>query len=121
LKSGAGGVLHIDRVLDYDEDPAYVAEVLTHRLTVETLQRLETSGMSRRALAARLHTSTPQLYRPLDPTNAKKSLAQLTSLLHLLDCEVAAVALTNGLSIVTANPKDFRTFRSLAVVNWAAT
>lgn len=37
-----------------------------------------------------------------------------------IDGQIAAVALTNGLSVVTANPKDFTTFKSLAVVNWAS-
>jgi hypothetical protein len=91
LKSGAEGSLHMDQVLEYNQDPSYIAELLTHRLTVEALKRVETSGISRRALASRLNTSAPQLYRLLDPTNSKKSLAQLISLLHLLDCEVQLV------------------------------
>lgn len=37
-----------------------------------------------------------------------------------IDGQIAAVALTNGLSVVTANPKDFKTFKGLAVVNWAS-
>jgi len=37
-----------------------------------------------------------------------------------IDGQIAAVALTNGLPVVTANPKDFKTFKGLAVVNWAS-
>jgi tRNA(fMet)-specific endonuclease VapC len=37
-----------------------------------------------------------------------------------VDGQIAAVAITNGLPVVTANPKDFRVFRSLTVVDWAA-
>jgi len=37
-----------------------------------------------------------------------------------IDGQIAAVALTNGLSVVTANPKDFKTFKGLAVSNWAS-
>jgi tRNA(fMet)-specific endonuclease VapC len=37
-----------------------------------------------------------------------------------IDGQIAAIALTNGLPIVTANPKDFRAFKGLAVVNWAS-
>lgn len=37
-----------------------------------------------------------------------------------IDGQIAAVALTNGLPVVTANPKDFKTFKGLAVINWAS-
>lgn len=36
-----------------------------------------------------------------------------------VDGQIAAVALTNGLPVVTANPKDFRFFKGLTVLNWA--
>lgn len=36
-----------------------------------------------------------------------------------IDGQIAAVALTNGLPVVTANPKDFKIFKGLAVLNWA--
>ena len=35
------------------------------------------------------------------------------------DGQIAAIAFTNGIPVVTANPKDFRAFRSLSVLNWA--
>jgi tRNA(fMet)-specific endonuclease VapC len=37
-----------------------------------------------------------------------------------IDGQIAAVALTNGLPLVTANPKDFKTFKGLTVLNWAS-
>lgn len=37
-----------------------------------------------------------------------------------IDGQIAAVAHTNGLPVVTANPKDFRMFKGLAVLNWAS-
>lgn len=37
-----------------------------------------------------------------------------------VDGQIAAVALTNGLPVVTANPKDFNSFKGLAVLNWAS-
>jgi hypothetical protein len=49
------------------------------------------SGLSRRKLARRLKTSVPQLYRLLDPTIERKSISQLVSLLHILDCDVQLV------------------------------
>ena len=91
LDSGAEGSVHIDHALEYNQDPNYLAELLTHQLTVEALKRVDRSGLSRRELARRLQTSVPQLYRLLDPANTRKSLSQLISLLHVLDCEVQFV------------------------------
>lgn len=91
LASGAEGSVHIDHALEYNRDPNYLAETLTHKLTVEVVKRVERSGLSRRELARRLHTSVPQLYRLLDPTNARKSISQLVSLLQVLDCVVDLV------------------------------
>jgi hypothetical protein len=91
LQSGTEGSVHIDHALEYNQDPEYLALLLSHKLTVEALKRVEKSGLSRRELARRLRTSLPQLYRLLDPTNTRKSLAQQISLLHVLDCEVDLV------------------------------
>ena len=88
LASGAEGTVHIDHALEYNQNPEYLAELLSHKLTAEALKRIEKSGLSRRELARRLRTSLPQLYRLLDPTNTRKSLTQQISLLHILDCEV---------------------------------
>ena len=37
------------------------------------------------------YTSVPQLYRLLDPANHRKSMRQLISLLHVLNCDVDLV------------------------------
>lgn len=91
LASGAEGSVHIDHALEYNRDPKYLAELLAHKLTVEATRRVQHSGLSRRELARRLHTSVPQLYRLLDPTNTRKSLGQLVGLLQVLDCVVDLV------------------------------
>lgn len=91
LESGAEGTVHLEQVLEYNQDPTYLAELLNHKLTVAARHRVATSGMSRRELARRLRTSVPQLYRLLDPANTRKSLNQLVGLLHLLDCAVDVV------------------------------
>jgi predicted XRE-type DNA-binding protein len=88
LSSGAEGSVHIDSVLEYNEDPSYMAELTLYRLTQEIRTRLEASGLSHRQVSDLLHTSPTQLYRLLDPTNYSKSLRQLISLLYLLGCEV---------------------------------
>ena len=91
LNSGDEGSIHIEQILEYNEDPRYMAELLTYKLTLEALQGMENSGLSRRQIAKRLKTSVPQLYRLLDPANTSKSMNQLVTLLHVLNCKVDLV------------------------------
>ena len=91
LESGAEGSVHIEQVLEYNEDPNYLAELLTYKLTLEAQRGIESSGLSRRHIAKRLQTSVPQLYRLLDPANSTKSMSQLVALLHVLNREVELV------------------------------
>jgi hypothetical protein len=91
LESGAEGTVHIDQVLDYHREPGYMADLLLYKLTVEAQNRLDRSGIGIRQLARRLRTSPSQLYRLLDTTNYRKSVRQVLSLLHALDCEVDLV------------------------------
>lgn len=91
LESGEEGSVHIEQILEYNEDPKYLAELLTYRLSLEAQECIKTSALSRRQIAKRLKTSVPQLYRLLDPTNAKKSMKQLVALLHILNCDVDLV------------------------------
>ena len=88
LESGKQGTVHMDQVLEYHEDPKYMAELLTYKLSVEAQRRIEKSSLSRRQLAKRLNTSVPQLYRLLDPSNTSKSMSQLITLLNILNCNV---------------------------------
>lgn len=88
LESGEEGSVHIEQVLEYNEDPMYLADLLTYKLTLEAQRGIECSGLSRRQIAKRLKTSVPQLYRLLDPANTRKSMNQLVALLHILDCDV---------------------------------
>jgi hypothetical protein len=88
LASGAEGSVHIDAVLEYNEDPSYMAELTLYRLTLEAKERFEDSGLSAREVSRLLKTSPTQLYRLLEPTNYSKSLKQLVSLLYLLGAEV---------------------------------
>jgi hypothetical protein len=88
LESGAEGTVHIDSVLEYNEDPAYMADLALYQLTVDARSRFEESGLSARELARLLETSPAQLYRLLDPTNYSKSFRQLLSLIYALGFEV---------------------------------
>jgi hypothetical protein len=88
LRSGKEGSVHIDSVLEYNEDPSYLAELTMYRLTQAARERFDASELSAREISRRLGTSPAQLYRLLDPTNYAKSLRQLFSLLHLLGYEI---------------------------------
>lgn len=88
LASGAEGSVHIDHVLDYNEEPGYMRDLLLYNLTVEALARMEASRLSKREIIRRLGTSPSQFYRLIDPTNYRKSVDKILSLLQVLGCEV---------------------------------
>jgi predicted XRE-type DNA-binding protein len=91
LESGKEGTIHIEQVLEYNQDPAYLRDLLLYKLTIEAQERVETSALSKREIVRRLGTSATQLYRLLDQTNYRKSIDQILNLLHVLDCEVDLV------------------------------
>ncbi len=91
LSSGDEGSVHIDSVLEYNEDPGYMADLLIYKLSLEAQRCIDQSKLSRRQVAHRLNTSVPQLYRLMDTGNSKKSINQLVSLLHVLNCDVDLV------------------------------
>jgi len=88
LESGREGTIHIDHVLDYNRDPAYMRKLMLYQLTVTALERMEETPLSKREIIRRLGTSPAQLYRLLDTTNYRKSIDKLLLLLHVLDCEI---------------------------------
>jgi hypothetical protein len=91
LESGDEASVHLEQVLEYNEEPEFLAELLLYRLSLEAGKRIARSALSRRQIARQLHTSVPQLYRLLDPANTDKSMKQLVALLHVLDCDVDLV------------------------------
>lgn len=88
LASGAEGTVHVDAVLEYNQDPAYMADLALYRLTTDARVKFDASPLSAREVARRLGTSPAQLYRLLDPTNYAKSVRQLLSLLYVLGYDV---------------------------------
>ena len=40
--------------------------------------------------------------------------------LPFVDGQIAAIAVTNGIALVTGNTADFETFKGLTVLNWIA-
>lgn len=88
LASGRQGSVHLDAVLEYNEDPSYMADLMLYKLTTTARERFESFGLSAREVSRRLGTSPAQLYRLLDPTNYSKSMRQMLSLLYVLGCDV---------------------------------
>lgn len=91
LASGRAGAVHVEQVLEYNEDPAQLRDILLYKLTIEAQKRIDASALSKREIVRRLGTSATQLYRLLDQTNYRKSVDQLVSLLTVLDCDVDLV------------------------------
>jgi hypothetical protein len=91
LSSGRTGTVHVEQVLEYNQDPNYLRDLLLYRLTIEAQRRIADSPLSKREIMRRLGTSAAQLYRLLDPTNYRKSVDQLVALLQVLDCDVDLV------------------------------
>jgi len=88
LTSGREGTVHLEQVLEYNQDPGYLRDALLYKLTIEAQNRVQASPLSKREIIRRLGTSATQLYRLLDQTNYRKSIDQLLFLLHVLDCDV---------------------------------
>lgn len=88
LASGKEGTIHIEQVLEYNQDPVFLRDGLLYKLTLEAQERVRKSPLSKREIVRRLGTSASQLYRLLDQTNRRKSVDQMLLLLHVLDCDV---------------------------------
>lgn len=91
LQSGREGTVHIEEVLEYNQDPDYLRDLLLYRLTLEAQKRIAATLLARREIIRRLGTSPTQLYRLLDQTNYRKSVDQMLRLLQVLDCDVDLV------------------------------
>ena len=94
LHSGRTGTVHVEQVLEYNQDPTYLRDLLLYRLTLEAQKRVAESPLSKREIVRRLGTSAAQLYRLLDQTNYRKSVDQVLALLQVLNCDVDLVVRT---------------------------
>ena len=86
LDSGQEDSIHIDRVLEYNQDPTYMRDLMLYKLTVQARKFVESSNLSKREMIRRLGTSPAQFYRILDVENYRKSIDQVFGLLAVLDC-----------------------------------
>ena len=88
LESGAEDTVHLDAVLEYNQDPDLLNELLLYELTMKTREAVAESRLSKREMIRRLGTSPSQFYRLLDPTYYGKSVGQMAALLHILGREL---------------------------------
>lgn len=98
LKSGDQGTVHVEQLLEYNQDPTYLRDALLYKLTIEAQKRLGSCSLSKREIIRRLGTSASQFYRILDQKNYRKSIDQLLLLLHVLECDVDLVVRAKGAS-----------------------
>lgn len=91
LISGQQGTVHVEQVLEYNQDPDYLRDLLLYKLTLEAQNRVATSYLSKREIIRRLGTSPSQFYRLLDHKNYRKSVDQLLRLLHVLDADIKLI------------------------------
>ena len=96
LHSGRSGTVHVEQVLEYNQDPMFLRDLLLYRLTLEAQRRIAQSPLSKREIIRRLGTSAAQLYRLLDQTNYRKSVDQVLALLQVLNCDVDLVVRTKS-------------------------
>jgi hypothetical protein len=96
LKSGREGTVHVEHVLEYNQDPDHLRDLLLYRLTLEAQKRVARTRLAKREIIRRLGTSPTQLYRLLDQTNYRKSVDQMLRLLQVLDCDVQLVVRTKS-------------------------
>lgn len=88
LASGAEDSVHIDRVLEYCQDPSYMRDLLLYKLTLAAKKLVDASPLGIREISRRLGTSPTQLYRVLDEENNRKSLDRVFELLSVLQCRI---------------------------------
>lgn len=88
LESGLEDAVLLDQVLDYNEDPGYMRDLLLYNLTIAAQDALAESRLSKRAIARRLKTSPAQVHRLLDQTNYTKSIDSMLDILHALGREI---------------------------------
>jgi len=65
-----------------------------------------------------VHAGETAITAPVWPARERARLSKAGRRPPFVDGQIAAIAATNGLVLVTANPKDFTVFRGLEVTDW---
>lgn len=88
LQSGAEGSVHVDSVLEYNQDPGCMRDLLLYNLTLEAQRCMQASPLTQAEIMRRAKTSASQIARLLDTSNRTKSVDRLLVLLGAMDCAV---------------------------------
>jgi len=88
LQNGKEDTIHIDAVLDYNEDPDFMKEIRLHKMTVKAIELFKKKKITKAELRRRMDCSKVQLDRLLDTAFYGKTTDQMIKLLKALDCEV---------------------------------
>jgi hypothetical protein len=91
LESGEEGTIHVDHVLEVNQEPEYMIGLLSYNLSLAVQKSIKNSAVSKREMIRRLETSPSQFYRLLDPNQSGKSISQKLAILHMLDCDVELI------------------------------
>jgi len=88
LQSGEEGSVHGDSVLEQNQDPDYLSELMLYNLTLALRQTIEESPLSKREIIRKSKISPPQFYRLINPANSRKSAGQIFRILYALNHDV---------------------------------
>lgn len=93
---GCRAILHLDHtgtsiISQHLARSIHKKERVRDRLSIEPAGRRVVVAVNRP-----LQTSATQFYRLLDQTNSRKSIDQLLSLLHVLDCDIELLVRTKA-------------------------
>ncbi len=88
LQSGRQGYLSAEQVLTFYREPSDSKGYVLWTLTTAAIEHMKHTGLSRRQILRRLHTSSAQLDRILDASNVRKSVDGVLALLEVLGYEV---------------------------------
>ena len=83
-------------VLEYNQDPTHLRDLLLYKLTLDAQQSVNASALSKREIIRRVGTSATQFYRLLDQTNYRKSVDRVLNMLHVLECDVDVIVREKG-------------------------
>lgn len=91
LSNGEEDTIHIDQILDYNQDPEYMRKMKLYQLSIDAQAIVEKKKITKNELVRRMKCSKIQLNRLLDQTFYSKTIDQMLKLFYALDIDVEFV------------------------------
>ncbi|HKJ91137.1 MAG TPA: hypothetical protein VJ960_08405 [Oceanipulchritudo sp.] len=85
LESGEEGAIHGDSVLEQNQDPDHLSELMLYHMNLALRKTVAESSLSKREIIRKSKISAPQLYHLLNPANSQKSASQIFRVFYVLD------------------------------------